>query len=38
MFTLLSRVQGLCGARGALRLQQLWGQNDDTYDSTDYFM
>jgi hypothetical protein len=38
MFALLSQAQGLRVVPGALRIQELWGPNDDTYDTTDYYM
>ena len=38
MFAILAQARNLRAAAGVQLLQQLWGPNDDTYDTTDYFM
>ena len=38
MFALLVRARSLREVANVLLLQKLWGPNDDTYDTTDYYM
>jgi hypothetical protein len=38
MFAILAQARNLRAVAGVQLLQQLWGPNDDTYDTTDYFM